>query len=432
MNNKTHHHLLIAIRRILKEDTSAIRDQVFVEIASRKPIIQLVYNVHKLLKRSLISSVMIGCYGVKSMLALSVRKNKEAEILFTFFYPNERSSRDVIARSIGEEKIEDVTHKNYLMFSPKNIILFFKFFFSFKSVLKYLKIIHRINKNYEFMPACRAASTIGFYIRFKNELMSKNFKAVLVSKTYSPDCLSLVWSAKSLNIPTIYSAHSFIPPLDLKKPPISFSLLILQGQNMHQILERRAPIEGRVIYKGIDAKPKQMQIDRLKESGMRIGIFLSGRMNISGIEKQVKNIFSFLNAKSILIRLHPVAITSVDIRYLEDSYSNLELSFNNTLSEDLEKCDLVVVGGSGVALEALKMGFPCVYVSSLEDLAFDYNGFVESGIIWHWPEDKPLDIGMLKNFYSSNWIEKFNNYDPFYETSDVVEDKIKLELSKLL
>ena len=430
MQNK--YCLLKALKRTLIEDDNPIRHKDFLEIANRVFIIGLIYKFHKAIRPSWFSSLMIAAFGLKSLMAIKVQKSAADEILFTYEFPNEKPVADFINRCLKGKTIRSVEHGKRFTFSIRSFLIFCCFFFNLKGFCRYLRIIHRLNKRYHFMPACRAAGAICFYLRFRKELKDLKFKAVLVAKNYSPDCLALVWAARSLDLPSIYCAHAFTPPVKLKKPPLDFTLIILQGQRSLDILKALRAVNGEVIFRGITGQSNPLRLDNLKAGELKAGIFLTGNLNISGIKQTIHEINRQLNARQVLIRLHPVAIANADVQQIAGEFSNVKLTFGTPIAEDLAECDLVIVGNSTVTLEVLKGGIPCVYVDHLENVDFDYNGFVESRLIPYWKQGQALEIAEIKSFYSDGWNSIFKQYDAYYLSDKKAESEVGISLQKLL
>ncbi len=425
-------HLLIALRRTIQEDNSPLRAKDFQDVMKLNRAIRLVYQFYSFLRPGWISSLALAAFGLKSFLALIIKEQKKGQILFTYTFSNERSVGDYINKCTEAEKVCTAQQSTKLVFRLENLKLLISSLGSFKKCCQYLRIIRKLNQDYDFMPACRAASTICYYLRFKKELQKNHFSAVLVAKNYSPDCLALVWAAKSLQIPSIYCSHSFAPPVKIDKPPLSFSLLLLQGEAMHQIFAERARIEGEVAYKGIAGSSIPLRLEKLKPIGMNIGIFLSGATNVAGVERQIENIIKNFSPQQILIRLHPVSLVNADISHLTKKYKFIKLTFGTKLQEDLAQVDFVMVGNSGVLLEVLKAGYPCVYVGNLEYIEFDYNGFVANRIVPYWPEDQNLSISEIINFYQADWQKAFRRYDPYYLIDSNPEEIVRNKIINLL
>ena len=80
--------------------------------------------------------------------------------------------------------------------------------------------------------------------------------------------------------------------------------------------------------------------------------------------------------------------------------------------------DMNLSGSSGVHLDFLHFGVPSVYVAQLdlEQFEFDYYGFVSEKIVptLTLEEDSVLPPA---EFWSSDWEERFAQYDPTVATS---------------
>ena len=77
---------------------------------------------------------------------------------------------------------------------------------------------------------------------------------------------------------------------------------------------------------------------------------------------------------NFIIRTHPVLPWKdirKNIKYDINRLSNVTLSFNKTLIDDLNQTDICIYWGSTVALEALNMGIPLIHYDIESILSYD-------------------------------------------------------------
>lgn len=165
-----------------------------------------------------------------------------------------------------------------------------------------------------------------------------------------------------------------------------------------------------------------------------VGIFLTALTRADAVSKLVSAIRATHPDVRILIRNHPVALLKTDFSNLENHDGKLEITIGNPLDEEVVACDLIICGNSGVAMNALSGGRPVAYMDELDGLSFDYNGFVESGLICHlqaWTDDV---YARLAAFYCRpEWQGIMRSYDASYgaeaETlGKAVADKVRHHL----
>ncbi len=423
--------LLSTIKSVIEEDSTQARKNSFLAIVERNFLIKLVYNFHKSIHPSPFSSLMIACFGLKSFFCFRIINNSDRPILFTNEFSNELKTLNLVRECIGESEVSRVSKGLRSLLSFQTLRLIIELFCKHcGDIRSYLRIVRHIDRRNDFMPSCRAVSSLCYYLRFSHEFNCKKYRSVLVAKNYSPDCIALTNVAKRKSIPSIFLPHSFIPPVISKKSDLSYSLLLLQGKKMHEILLSQRSIEGKVVYRGLTSNSSPLNLEVLKSAGMSVGIFLSGMVNSRGVQDTVSRIEKELQPKKIFIRQHPVRLVNEDLSpYFLDN-TLVEFSEGIDLEEDVQRCDLIVGGASGVLIEVLQMGKPCVYFDTLEEIPYDYNGFVASGVVLD-QTDELLDIEKIHQFYASNWKSKFLDYDHFYEKSASSRELIREEIGLL-
>ena len=104
------------------------------------------------------------------------------------------------------------------------------------------------------------------------------------------------------------------------------------------------------------------------------------------------------------------------LAHLAAADANVQITIGNPLDEEITACDLIICGNSGVAMNAVSGGRPVAYMDTLDGLTFDYNGFVESGLVCHVGAWSDNIYGRLKDFYGHpGWREVMRSYDASYE-----------------
>ncbi len=368
---------------------------------------------------------MIACYGIATSLMLSARG--EGHILATAVMPNEWRTLRRIAAFIGAERIVTVIRRpdwGTLLFVGNALL-------RPRKIWQYVRIVHRINRRYPFMPACRMASTLHYYCRFHSILTRGKWRAVLVTSDYAPDSMGLASCATRLGIATIYAPHAFVPP-DSFQPPLRFTLSVLEGRKMQQLYEQKGPIIGEVVYIGIEGTYRPMNLTRLAQHGMRIGIFLSLPVDAEGLIRVISDVRERFSPEGILVRPHPVSIAALDIPKLVTSYREVRVTRGTTLEQDVSACDLAIIGNSSAMLQILRQGVPAIHSPYLESTPPDSNGFVADGIVPSYPSMRDADIAAIQAFYAQpDWETAFKGYDAYYATNDTPATTIRAAVEAL-
>jgi len=414
-------------------DVSKLYVPLFEDIKSRKFFVRLVYNTYSFFHPSFISTLMIACYGAKSFFSLKLEGNKNASILLTATVTNEIKHAKYFIKNVGEEKIIIANSRIINLLSFRTIKLFFYCVINWKKVKQFFLVIKYINNKHDFMPSCRTASTIGFYIRFLYEIENNNLKAIAIVSDYSPDGLGLSYAARTLDLKTIYMTHAFIHHnFSLKAQ--SFSLLFIQGKkSFDNYNSYKENVSDKVVFLGIDGKSVPMKFGKLKNKGNNIGVFLTAPLNTDDFRNNIQNILEALQPKKLIIRPHPGELQSINMNSFIKGYDNIILSQGRTIDEDIRECDLAIVGNSSAALEILKSGLPCVYYHGFEKSKYDYCGFIGNKLIPEIKNFQEISADKIRQWYdNSEWVDLFMEYDPLYKNPVVKGDIIRQEVEDLL
>lgn len=408
--------ILSSYRVVKKIDGSQARIQVFEDLKSRKKIYKFLHWFYDLNNANFLGTLLAGSYGLKSFLNVKLMSNQKGSVLTVAGYTNEIKTIQEIKEIVGNENFCDIKLSILYLFHYKS---WYDLFTNLKAIPKFLRIVKYIKKTCHFIPALRAASLFGYYLRFKLILRkNSHIKAVMVASNYSPEALSLSTAARELNIRVIYTNHSYIPSNMGYVPPVLADLSILSGEIVYHCYKDNSSIEGRVLYKGLMQKSITIDFIALKESEPVVGIFLTAPINIEVLEELVSKVNIDLKPKEILIRQHPVEVVKRDLSFIQKVYDNIIFSKDRTLQDDINACNFVIVGNSSVVMEILNAGKVVIYKKDLDGYGYDYVGFVKNKLI---PD---LDyIGFnnstIKNFYKSEeWNKNIKKYNPNYLDED--------------
>ncbi len=421
--------LLKAIRNVARMDAEPLRIAIFEDVKSRNFLIRSISRTYELVKGSFIGTLAVALYGCKSFIVPVFKKKRNASILSTATYPNEEKQIAFIKECIGAEVVSSVSYQ----ISPQSFFAVFLALKDFKSTCKYFRIIHQLKKRYEFMPLCRIASTIGFYLRYQLELSSADApKAVLIASNYSPDSSGLQWAARAHSIKSIFIPHAAIP---LRKwmPPLEVDLAILDGPAALDTYRVHGKVRGGVVFRGLPGSSFPMSVSNLQSKEIKVGIFLTALTDKEVLERLLLSIRDLLLPSQIVLRPHPVQIVNHDFSDGFASGIEVVLSKNNSLLNDISRCDLIFIGDSSVHLEVLKAGKPTVYVPLLDRIYDDYYGFWEKRITYRLEDFGTISLNEIIDFYSGDWNNRFRYYDPTYLKESVLSNvEIRQSISNLI
>jgi hypothetical protein len=263
------------------------------------------------------------------------------------------------------------------------------------------------------MPSARIASALAFYIRFVRLFADRpGLTAAIVASNYSPEAVGLAAAAHRMGRRVIYINHAPVAANGALVPPVLADCAIFYGDAVRQTYERRSRCTADVALIGQPWTARPME---WRDEVRTVGIFLTALTRVDIVSGLVSAIRASQPEVRILIRNHPVALLKTDFSKLEEQVGNIEITIGNPLEDEIIACDLIICGNSGVAMNALSGGRPVAYMDSLDGLNFDYNGFVEGGLICRvtgWSDDI---YARLKEFYSKpKWQGVMRSYDASY------------------
>ena len=424
-------HLLNPTQAILTISIQGYQ-QLFEDIKSRKWIIRLVYGIYQCLHPGILSTLMVACYGAKSFLTVRL-SHPPSTIIMTATTTNEIKHAHFFANAVGQDNVTIARSSLKNLLHPHTIYRLGQCIIHWRIVVRYIRIIGYINRKHGFMPTCRTASMFGYYMYFRTCLARSKPKAIAVVSDYSPDGLGLIYAAQHLHIRTIYMTHAFLPHHS-KAIPQNFDLAFFDGQislqNYRSLSDR---FQGKAALMGLDSEYQPMRLETLADRGMSVGMFLTAPANVPQIKQCVEHIQQTWQPAHILIRPHPEPLTHSDFSPITQAHDNVTIAIGSTLLEDVEQCDMGVVGNSSATLEIVKAGLPCVYYGGLEGSPYDYCRFVATNLV---PEAKhhqlPAITTITQHYQHDRWSETFRQYDPYFDQTTTKSDIIRQEVLQLL
>ena len=396
--------LLTAIRAVQRLDSSQIRLSVFDDVASRSIAIRTVLFIYRQLSKVHLAGLLIGLYGAKSFFAKRLQLSVTNRLLLTAERDNEKKAVDYVISAIGDT-YGSVTRTTALVITVLRNIA---------TVRKYFHLANTIAKDNHFLPSCRVASTICFYLRSAHELRRLGAKGALVGSNYNPDAVGLTQAALSAGLPAIYSSHaliSFVPSL----PNLECDLAVLYGPIAVDAFKCHGPFKVQnVTYKGIVGDSRKLDISALHAPSFAVGIFLTAVTNMSTLAGVLEALSDIGECKEIRIRPHPAKIVSPDFGNLQALHEKVVLCDRRLASESASTCALVLAGNSSVHVDVLKSGIPTAFVPHLDALPNDYYHLVAMRILPELSSVSILSIRELSAWFDESWETRFREIDASY------------------
>jgi hypothetical protein len=391
-------------------ETSATRGAVFAEIKHKNPLYRLVDALYSNAGVRTLRPFFIFAYMMKSILSVGPFKDDDAEAVAISNFDNERHSIERVAALAPGVRILRLSLKRRHLIGFGQLRTTFRMLGSAGRIWPFLMTLVR---SHSFMPSARIASALAFYIRFVQLFAERpSLSTAIVASNYSPEAIGLAAAAHRMGRRVIYINHAPVPANGALVPPVLADCAIFYGDAVRQTYERRSRCTADIALIGQPWAARPMQ---WRQEVRTVGIFLTALTRVDVVSRLVATIRASHPDVQILIRNHPVALLQSDFSELENHHERLKITIGNPLDEEVAACDLIICGNSGVAMNAVSGGRPVAYMDNIDGLNFDYNGFVESGLICHvesWSDDI---YSRLRDFYERpEWRGIMNSYDASY------------------
>lgn len=401
-------------------ETTATRGAVFAEIKAKNRLYRLVDGLYERAGSRLLQPVALFAYMIKCLVSLGPFDASKAEAVSIASFPNEHKTVNRVAGLVPQIGLLRVTTARKHMLVPGNFMMALRML---AAMPRLWSVLRQLAKNYSFMPAARIASALAFYMRFVWLLEAETaLKAAIVTSNYSPDAVGLAAAAHKLGRRVVYANHAPVPINGAFVPPVLADCGLFYGDKITQSYKALSECTAEVglIGQPVPARPMEWR-DQIET----VGIFLTAGTRKDVLRSLVATIRLSHPDARILIRQHPVALLKTSFADLEVDDANVTLTIGNPLEEEIAACDLVVCGNSGVALNVLSAGRPVAYLSSLDSIAFDFNGFVASRLVHSMPWWSDDLYQRLKSFYQApGWRDVMQSYDAGFGTDiDAVRSK---------
>ncbi len=402
--------LVVALHVIRRMETSLGRGAVFAEITRKNPLYRFVDRLYAMAGARVLQPFCLFLYMLKCVISIGPYGDETAEAVTIANFGNEKHTVDRLAALLPG------THFLHLSLDRSHMIGVGQG----RAVLRLCgaaarvwPFLVRLARSHSFMPAARIASGLAYYIRFSQLFAERpSLRAALVASNYSPEALGLAAAAHQMGRRVVYMNHAPVPENGALVPPVLADCAVFYGEAIRQTYETRSRCTADVAFIGQPgtARPMEWQADVRS-----VGIFLTALTRAEAVEELVTKITTERPDVHILIRNHPVALLKSDFAELAARYSNLKVTIGNPLDDEITACDLIFCGNSGVAMNILRGGRPVAYLAALDELSFDYIGFVKNKLVcpvggW----DNWLYLKLRAFYTSPRWRSVMQGYDASY------------------
>lgn len=408
--------LSIALGVIRRMETSSARSAVFAEIKDKNPVYRMVDALYTKAGSRVVQPLVLFAYMLKCVLSLGKFDYDGQETVSISNFHNETNAIARLVSLLPGARIMQLSIKRTHIFRRGQLRTALSMIGTATRVFPYLS---RLARSYGFMPSARIASGLAYYIRF-SQLFAQHPKlsAAIVASNYSPEALGLAAAAHSMNRNLIYVNHAPVPANGATVPPVLADCAVFYGDAIRKTYENASRCNADVALIG---QPGTIRPMEWSKEIRKVGIFLTALTSADAVEKLVSKIKDSNPDVQILIRNHPVALLKSDFSDLAAKHKNVEITIGTLLDDEIEACDLIICGNSGVAMNVLRGGRPVAYIDSLDRLNHDYCGFIQDRLVCevkNWSSDL---YPMLKAFYTGPaWRNVMQSYDASYNADTTV------------
>lgn len=255
------------------------------------------------------------------------------------------------------------------------------------------------------------------YFRFISTLVmarslasGRNIHALLVANDHSPNHCGLL-AAAPLGTKLGFVQHA---QNSIHFPRLRFDASFLFGQRAVDTYALKGPV-ARVALVGSGGQDSATLRERVLgklESVESIGVAITNVEPTEGLSELLTSLKTNGSDTSVFVRPHPACKSD-----LIDKLGGVRIS-GGTLQDDARAADLFICGNSSVALEILLKGTPVVYCADLDEVEYDYYGFVGAGVVPEMSANERISLNAVRSHYGGDWLAQASHYDISFELDD--------------
>jgi hypothetical protein len=263
-------------------------------------------------------------------------------------------------------------------------------------------------------------------------------KLLILSNDHNSNTRVAIYICKKLGIKICYVQHAsvskYFPALE------QFDIALLDGMYSKDTYESIGRMSKKVYLIGIsklDLEKRQIvkktinSNHSLKDKSYTIGIALNTLSNMNAVIDLVKKINMF--DLTIILRPHPSQKLHKGecMKQLKELGCKFSNSKKESVAEFLNRCSFIAAGNSNILLESLILRTPAIYFQSLDDIGYDYYGFVKNNVAFELKTDFNLNdfSFVLKSFntdsakaYDDSINTEYYGYSSYYASNIIAKE----------
>lgn len=391
--------ILIALQSIKKKDSSQFRTLLFTEYRKKYWLSELSYSAYKkeFLRPFIVLLIFIYCF--RKILSISLNPKEKSNEIYIYNYANEKKS--ILQNFPNAQYATELTYINEPTNIIRNLRRLLSYQINYSDILRLIKISLRLSKRNSFLVSARQIEFLLLYSFYKNIFRKSEFKEIYISSESNPEIISAALACPSGRIN--YTNHGFLNK-DL-------------GFFFHdRLILDSSPLKDRIVPFLRNPSARIAIIE--KKHGPRINLHFSTNhililgsliFDLNCFKKLIEECHSNLRGSKITVRFHPNKTFFDPLIFDYCQNLDLNVSFKQSLKEQLAESSLVIAGETSAHLDALAQGVPVIYYQ-LDQFPRDHYGFISSHLV---PEVKSLiDLkNCVQKFYSEpEWLKVYNDY----------------------
>ena len=259
--------LLRAVRGTIRADSQSGRQNIFASLRRASAAARVATTVYDALGSSWLSTLFVSLYGLKSYLGLRANGPDHPLLMTVAVHENALHQVKRVASWFPASK---TANARATLIAPDVISRLFVLIRSPVSVMRALRVIHRVNQRRNFLVSCRVASTVACYCVARRELMRSRPGAVVVSSDNNPEETGFTAAARALGVPSVFISHAYPTSQSV---PVDFDLSLLEGEAAGAARQNLGATNGAVVFIGLEGDSLPMDASRFEASQPVIGIF---------------------------------------------------------------------------------------------------------------------------------------------------------------
>ena len=335
---------------VRKVETAPTRTAVFAEIKANNRVFRVVDGIYRSSGALVFQRLALFLYMLKCVASVSPMPTSPSRSLAVAGYANEMHAIERISSIAPDVDITVLRHARRNMVKPSQLVRTLRML---ASLPRCWRVLGKIARGYSFMPACRIASALAYYIRFAQILDANEcVDSAVTASNYSPDALGLSAAAHARGLSVIYVNHAPVPRNSRVAPPVLADCSVFNGDSAREMYTRRSHYLSETVLIG---QPGAAQPFSWRDEAASIGIFLTALTRVEAIERLISNVRESSPSIQILIRHHPVSLLETDLSTVIARHDGIKVTLGTPLDDDIAACDVIFCGNSGVTLNALRV-----------------------------------------------------------------------------